>query len=42
MNYAHLTVREHSQLFSTAGYSDVRVFEEYDKGWVCALGRRPG
>jgi SAM-dependent methyltransferase len=42
MNYAHLSVSEHSELFSKAGYSDVQVFEEYDKGWVCAVGRKPG
>ena len=41
MNYAHLSVREHSDLFSKAGYSDVQVFEEYDKGWICAVGRKP-
>ena len=40
MSYAHLTVSEHSELFSRAGYSDVRVFEEYDKGWLCAMGRK--
>jgi len=42
MNYAHLTVREHGELFSKAGYCDIQVFEEYDKGWVCAAGRKPG
>jgi ubiquinone/menaquinone biosynthesis C-methylase UbiE len=41
MNYAHLTVGEHRELLSNAGYSDVRVFEEYDRGWLCAIGRRP-
>ena len=41
MNYAHLSVHEHRELFSNAGYSDVQVFEEYDKGWICALGRKP-
>jgi SAM-dependent methyltransferase len=42
MNYAHLSVSEHSELFSKAGYSDVQVFEEYDKGWICAVGRKRG
>jgi ubiquinone/menaquinone biosynthesis C-methylase UbiE len=42
MNYAHLTVGEHRELFSNAGYSDVQVVEEYDKGWLCALGRKSG
>lgn len=42
VNYAHLSVSEHSELFSKAGYSDVQVFEEYDKGWICAVGRKRG
>ena len=41
MTYAHLTVQEHSELFSSAGYTDVQVFEEYDKGWICGVGRKP-
>jgi hypothetical protein len=41
MNYAHLTVGEHRELLSNAGYSDVQVFEEYDRGWLGAIGRRP-
>jgi hypothetical protein len=40
MKYAHRTVAEHSELLSKAGYSDVRVFEEYDKGWLCVTGRK--
>jgi ubiquinone/menaquinone biosynthesis C-methylase UbiE len=40
MKYALLTVAEHRDLLSNAGYSDVAVFEEYDKGWVCAVGRK--
>lgn len=42
MNYAHLTVGEHNDLFSQAEYCDVRVFEDYDKGWLCAVGRKRG
>jgi hypothetical protein len=40
-SYAHLSVDEHRELFSNAGYTDVQVFEEYDKGWICATGRKP-
>ena len=40
MNYAHLSVSEHRELFSKAGSSDVQVFEEYDKGWFCAVGKK--
>jgi len=41
MSYAHLNVAEHTGLFSNAGYTDVHVFEEYEKGWICGLGRKP-
>ena len=41
MNYAHLSVSDHRELFTKAGYSDVQVFEEYGKGWLCATGRNP-
>ncbi len=40
MNYAHLSVSEHRELLSKAGYSDIQVFEEYDRGWICAIGRK--
>lgn len=40
MNYAHLTVGEHREMFEKAGYSDVQVFEQYEKGWICAVGRK--
>ena len=36
-----LTAEEHRKLFSNAGYSDVRVMERPDKGWICAIGRKP-
>lgn len=35
-----LSVDEHSELFANAGYSDVRVFEERVKGWICAVGTK--
>jgi ubiquinone/menaquinone biosynthesis C-methylase UbiE len=40
MSYAHLTVSEHSVLLSTAGFSDVRVLERHERGWLCAMGRK--
>jgi len=40
-NMAFLTVNEQSELFSKAGYSDVQIFEEYDKGWICGVGTKP-
>jgi ubiquinone/menaquinone biosynthesis C-methylase UbiE len=40
MTYTHLTASEHSELLSKAGYTDVLVSEEYDKGWICAIGKK--
>jgi ubiquinone/menaquinone biosynthesis C-methylase UbiE len=36
-----LSVNEHRELFTNAGYSDVQVIEEPGKGWICAIGRKP-
>ena len=36
-----LSVDEHRELFTTAGYSEVRVIEEAGKGWICSIGRKP-
>lgn len=41
LGYANLTVTEHRDLFCQAGFSDVRVVEEYDKGWICGIGKKP-
>lgn len=38
---AHLSAHEHRELFTTAGYSDVRVIENRGKGWICVTGRGP-
>ena len=38
---ALLSVDEHRELFTNAGYSDVQVIEERRKGWICAAGRKP-
>ena len=35
-----LDVDEHRQLFANAGYSDIRVIEERNKGWICRIGRK--
>jgi len=39
-SYANLTVAEHRALFSDAGYADAQVVEDYDRGWICATGRK--
>jgi ubiquinone/menaquinone biosynthesis C-methylase UbiE len=36
-----LSVAEHRGLFSDAGYSDVQVIENREKGWICGFGRKP-
>ena len=41
LKYARLSVGEHRELFSTAGYKDVQIFEERTKGWICGIGTKP-
>jgi ubiquinone/menaquinone biosynthesis C-methylase UbiE len=36
-----LSVDEHRELFTTAGFSDVQVIEERNKGWICGVGTKP-
>jgi ubiquinone/menaquinone biosynthesis C-methylase UbiE len=36
-----LSIDEHRELCTNAGCSDVEVIEERDKGWICAIGRKP-
>jgi ubiquinone/menaquinone biosynthesis C-methylase UbiE len=40
-SYANLSVEEHRELFLRAGFADVQVVEEYDKGWICGVGKNP-
>jgi SAM-dependent methyltransferase len=37
----YLSVHEHTDLLSGAGYAEVKVFEERRKGWICAIGTKP-
>jgi SAM-dependent methyltransferase len=37
----YLTVTEHRDMLSDAGYSETAVLEESKKGWICAIGRQP-
>jgi len=41
LGYNHLDVAEHRDLLKNAGYSGAEVFEDYGKGWLCAVGNRP-
>jgi ubiquinone/menaquinone biosynthesis C-methylase UbiE len=36
-----LSVEEHRELFINAGYEEVQVIEERNKGWICGIGRKP-
>ena len=36
----YLTPAEHKDLLTKAGYSEVDVFEEPSKGWICAVGQK--
>jgi SAM-dependent methyltransferase len=38
---SHLGVDEHRELFSAAGYTEVEIFVEETKGWICAIGKKP-
>jgi ubiquinone/menaquinone biosynthesis C-methylase UbiE len=36
-----LSPNEHRELFTNARFSNVQVSEELDKGWICAVGKKP-
>jgi ubiquinone/menaquinone biosynthesis C-methylase UbiE len=36
-----LTVDEHSELFTHAGFSDIQIMTEPAKGWICGIGKKP-
>ena len=38
---ALLSVDEHRELFTNAGYSEVQVTVEPGKGWICGIGKKP-
>jgi SAM-dependent methyltransferase len=40
-SYANLSVDEHRELFFRAGFTDVQVIEDYEKGWICGIGKKP-
>jgi ubiquinone/menaquinone biosynthesis C-methylase UbiE len=35
-----LSVEEHRELLTDAGFSNVQVIEERGKGWICGIGRK--
>jgi ubiquinone/menaquinone biosynthesis C-methylase UbiE len=38
---SNLGVDEHRNLFSSAGYTEIQIFEENNRGWICGIGRKP-
>ena len=36
-----LTAGEHRNLFADAGYSDIQIVEQSEKGWICCMGKKP-
>jgi ubiquinone/menaquinone biosynthesis C-methylase UbiE len=34
------TLEELKNIMTNAGFKDVEVFEDYDKGWFCAIGKK--
>ena len=38
---SHLSVNDQRDLFASAGYAHVQIFEETNKGWICAVGTKP-
>ena len=36
-----LSVEEHRNLLANAGYGEVRIIEDRNKGWLCGLGKKP-
>ena len=37
----YLSLGEHRDLFSAAGFAEIAVSEERRNGWICAVGSRP-
>jgi SAM-dependent methyltransferase len=35
------SVNELREIFLRAGYSEVQMFEKYNRGWMCGIGRKP-
>jgi len=41
LKFRQMSIDEHRQIFSAAGFSDIAIFEDVNKGWLCATGRKP-
>jgi ubiquinone/menaquinone biosynthesis C-methylase UbiE len=38
---SHLGVSDQRELFASAGYVNLEIFEQKSKGWICATGTKP-
>ena len=38
---AFLSVEEHREIFTAAGFAEIQVIEERGKGWICGVGEKP-
>lgn len=38
---SHLSVSDHRELFTSAGYMNVTILEEKSKGWICGIASKP-
>ena len=38
---SNLSVDDQRELFSSAGYTDIQIWEERRRGWICAIGKKP-
>jgi len=37
----YLSVNDHHDLFTAAGYADIAIIEERHRGWLCGVARKP-
>ena len=41
LKFRPLSVDEHREAFLAAGFSEVQIFEDIKKGWLCGIGKKP-
>lgn len=41
LKFRPLSAEEHREVFSAAGFSNIQIFEDVKKGWLCARGSKP-
>jgi len=39
-NMTYLTINEHRKLLEKVGYKNVCIHEDYERGWMCAVGQK--